>query len=348
MSFFGGGTDYVTWFKEHGGAFLSTTINKYCYVMCRRLPPFFEVSGRISWSKIENVNALDEIENPVVRECLRFLKFEPNLDIHYHGDLPARSGLGSSSAFAVGLLHSLHALNNEYVTKRVLATEAIKVEQDLIGDTVGVQDQTAVAYGGLNHAVIDKEGEVVVRPVIMSPDRMRELESHIILFFTGISRSAAAIASAKVQSFAKRMQEMKRIRELVDEALDILHRSRDLSDFGELLHEGWRMKRSLSSVVSTDFIDDAYAAARAAGAWGGKLLGAGGGGFLLVFAPPERHPQIMRALDNLLYVPVEFETQGSQIIFYDPDSYSRISSRPRVNGRGKPELRPESVTLLQA
>jgi D-glycero-alpha-D-manno-heptose-7-phosphate kinase len=327
VSFFGGGTDYEPWFREHGGAFLSTTIDKYCYVMCRHLPPFFDIKGRISWAKIETVNTREEIENPVVRECLRFLNLEPTLDIHYHGDLPARAGLGSSSAFAVGLLHALHALNNHYVTKHVLASEAIKVEQDFIGDTVGVQDQTAVAHGGLNHCVIDRSGKVTVRSIIAPPGRIADLEKHVILFFTGISRNAGAIAASQVKGFAERAREMHRIRELVDQGAEILQGRGDLLEFGALLHESWQMKRTLSSLVSSDFIDDAYARARKAGAIGGKLLGAGGGGFLLVFASPERHPQIIAALSDLLYVPIEFEREGSQIIFYDPESQPQFGPR---------------------
>ena len=325
MSFFGGGTDYEAWYRHHGGAFLSATLNKYCYVMCRKLPPFFEVRGRISWSKIENVNEIREIENPVVRECLRFLEIEPDLDIHYHGDLPARSGLGSSSAFTVGLLHALHALRNEFVTKRVLANEAITVERELIGDTVGVQDQTAVAYGGLNYCLIDQQGNVVVRPVITSPNRIREFEQHLMLFFTGLSRHAGAVAATKVKSFAERELQMTRIRQLTDRGLEALQGTGDIAELGRLLHETWQMKRQLSSAVSTDAIDEAYEAARNAGAIGGKLMGAGGGGFLMIFAPPDRHRRVIEALGKLLYVPVEFETQGSQVIFYDPDSYSRTA-----------------------
>jgi D-glycero-alpha-D-manno-heptose-7-phosphate kinase len=323
VSFFGGGTDYPAWYQQHGGAFLSTTIDKYCYVMCRRLPPFFEVKGRISWSKIENINAIDEIENPVVRECLRMLDIDPSVDIHYHGDLPARSGLGSSSAFTVGLLHALHALNNEYVTKRQLAAEAITIEQSYIRDVVGVQDQTAVAYGGFNHCEIDRSGSLVVKPVIMPPDRMEYLQSHLILLFTGISRHAHSVASSVVQTMDQRLREMTRIRALVDEALAILHRSSDLAEFGKLMHEGWCMKRSLAAAVSTDTIDQAYEVARGAGAIGGKLLGAGGGGFMLLFAPPERHARILSSLGNLLHVPIAFESQGSQIIFYDPGHAKR-------------------------
>jgi D-glycero-alpha-D-manno-heptose-7-phosphate kinase len=330
VSFFGGGTDYHAWYKDHGGAFLSTTVNKYCYVMCRQLPPFFEVKGRISWSKIENINTIDEIDNPVVRECLRFLNFEPRLDIHYHGDLPARSGLGSSSAFAVGLLHALHAIRSEFVSKSMLAREAITVERDCIGDMVGVQDQTAVAHGGLNHCAIDNDGSVTVRPVIAPQHRIADLEQHVMLFFTGISRSAAGVAATKVSGFGDRGREMSRIRELVDEGVNILHNGRDVTEFGRLLHEGWMMKRALSSVVSTDAIDEAYETARRAGAIGGKLMGAGGGGFLMIFAPPECHPQIVKALDPLLYVPVQFESQGSQIVFYDSESYSRTMETPRM------------------
>jgi D-glycero-alpha-D-manno-heptose-7-phosphate kinase len=331
MSFFGGGTDYHTWYKEHGGSFLSTTIDKYCYVMCRRLPPFFEVKGRISWSKIENVDTIEDIENPVVRECLRFLKMEPSLDIHYHGDLPARSGLGSSSAFAVGLLHALHALQNEPISKSKLATEAITVEREFIGDMVGVQDQTAVAHGGLNHCLIDRDGTVTVQPVTMPQWRIDELEQNVMLFFTGISRNAADIAMTKVKSFSEKMREMRCIAELVDAGLSVLRSGDDISEFGRLLHESWLMKRSLSSVVSTDQIDQAYATARQAGAIGGKLLGAGGGGFLMIFAPPGRHARIAEALAPLLYVPVQFEEHGSQIIFRSAEIQPQTRKLPRVS-----------------
>lgn len=319
VSFFGGGTDYPTWFREHGGAFLSVTINRYCYVMARVLPPFFEVKGRISWSMIENVNAVDEIQNPVVRECLRLLDMEPAVDIHYHGDLPARSGLGSSSAFCVGLLNSLHALRGEFVGKMDLARQAIKVEHDLIGDTVGVQDQMATAHGGLNHYSIDREGGVCVRPVVLPPERLEALQSHMLLFYTGIARSASSVAETKVKNMGERTAEVRRIQELVDEAHAVLCGPSDLEDFGKLLDETWRMKRSLSTAVSNDQVDQAYAAAMKAGATGGKLLGAGGGGFLLIFANPRVHQRVLAALKDLLHVPVTFDRQGTQIIFHDPE-----------------------------
>jgi len=299
--------------------------------MCRKLPPFFEVKGRISWSKIENVDTIGDIENPVVRECLRFLKLEPSLDIHYHGDLPARSGLGSSSAFAVGLLHALHALQNETISKGKLATEAITVEREFIGDMVGVQDQTAVAYGGLNHCLIARDGTVTVNPVMVPQWRIDELEQHVMLFFTGISRNAGDIALTKVQGFNEKMREMRRISALVDEGLAVLRGGDDITEIGRLLHESWLMKRSLSSAVSTDQIDGAYTTARQAGAIGGKLLGAGGGGFLMIFAPPAKHARIAEALAPLLYVPIQFEDHGSQIIFRSSEAQPRARELPRVS-----------------
>ncbi len=319
VSFFGGGTDYPPWFREHGGAFLSVTINRYCYVMTRRLPPFFEEKGRISWAQIENVNAVDEIKNPVVREVLRYLDLEPRFDIHYHGDLPARSGLGSSSAFCVGLLNALHALHGRFVGKMALAEQAIKVEQDFIGDTVGVQDQIAAAHGGLSYYTIDQLGKVQVSPVVMAAERLADLESHVMLFYTGLSRSASDIAASQVSNMAKREAELTRIGALAQEAYGLLCSGCDIIQFGKLLDETWRMKRALSDRVSTSAIDDAYAAAMKAGAVGGKLLGAGGGGFLMVFAPPKKQERVKEALSGLLHVPAGFDRNGSQIIFHDPD-----------------------------
>lgn len=331
ISFFGGGTDYPPWFQQHGGAFLSTTINRYCYVMCRYLPPFFEVKGRITWSRIENVSTLDEIENPVVRETLRYFGMEPALDIQYHGDLPARAGLGSSSSFTVGLLHGLHVLRGEAANKYELAQEAIHIEQNLIGDTVGVQDQIAAAFGGLNHTRIKPDGTFNVHPVSLRPERLHELESHMMLFFSGQTRLASDVAASQVKSMGERQQELMRIQSLVDDALTLLTGTADIAEFGRLLHETWLMKRSLSDKVSNNTIDDAYAAALKAGAYGGKLLGAGGGGFMLIFAPPERRQAIADALSHMLMVPIELEFHGSEIIFNDPGSRVQMLNRLRAD-----------------
>lgn len=333
ISFFGGGTDYPTWFEQYGGAFLSTTINRYCYVMCRYLPPFFDVKGRISWSKVENVSSIDEIENPVVRESLRFMQMDPAVDIHYHGDLPARSGLGSSSSFAVGLLNALHTLKGEAVTKADLAQEAIYVERNLIGDTVGVQDQIASAFGGLNHTTIMKDGRFMVEPVTLKIDRYHELESHMLLLFTGITRFAAQVAESQVKSMKDHVTELQRVQSLVDEGLSVLSSNAPIGDFGLLLNETWRMKRRLSDMVSNDMIDDAYAVALKYGAYGGKLLGAGGGGFMLLFAPPEHHQAIKDGLGDFLPVPIQLEFQGSQTIFNDPGSRSQALEKLRAEKR---------------
>lgn len=323
ISFFGGGTDYHAWYREHGGAVLSSTINHYCYLTCRYLPPFFQEKSRIVWSQIEKVNNNDEIKHPAVRAVLQYLLGDKNgVEISHSGDLPARSGLGSSSAFTVGLLNSMNALHTRMSNKRELACEAVHIERDILKENVGVQDQIAVAYGGLNKITILQTGDFVVEPVILPQTRLQELQRHFLLFFTGVSRNATDIAAAQVKTIGSKVVELKAMRTLVDEAIDVLMHAPNIREFGRMLHETWQLKRSLSSGIAPQFVDDIYAKARQAGAIGGKLLGAGGGGFMLFFAPPERHPEIKRALDDLLWVPFSFENAGSSIIFYDPNSYS--------------------------
>lgn len=331
VSFFGGGTDYHTWYQEHGGAVLSTTINHYCYLTCRNLPPFFPEKSRIVWSRIEHVMDHAEIEHPSVRAVLKYLNVENGMEIHHTGDLPARSGLGSSSSFTVGLLHAMYALQGRMSNKRELACEAVHMEREVLRENVGVQDQIAAAYGGFNKISIFPNGDFAVEPVILPQARMEALQDHFLLFFTGVSRTASDIAGDQMKSQAKgdKKVELSTMRELVDEALMVLSHGGDLLDFGRLLHETWQIKRSLSASIAPDFVDNIYAKARASGAVGGKLLGAGGGGFMLFFAPPEDHQQIREALSDLLWVPFEFETGGSSIIFYDQNSYSPTSLQRR-------------------
>lgn len=317
ISFFGGGTDYPGWYRQHGGAVLATTIDKYCYLTCRYLPPFFEHRLRVVYRRIETCESVDQITHPTVRETLRFLKIERGVELHHDGDLPARSGMGSSSAFTVCLLNALHALQGAMATKHQLANEAIHIEQDVLQETVGSQDQVMAAHGGLKHLRFQPDGTIDVAPLVLPPGRIAELKSHLLLVYTGIARTAADVAKSYVPRIESRRRQLRIMKELVEESIDVLASGMNILAFGDLLHEAWQAKRSLSSVVSNDEVDDLYERARAAGAIGGKLTGAGGGGFLLLFAPPDRHAEILESLGRI-HVPFEFETAGSQIIFYEP------------------------------
>ena len=324
ISFLGGGTDYPAWYREHGGAVIATTIDKYCYLTCRYLPPFLEHRHHIVYSKIENPQRVEDIAHPAVREVLRFLGVQRGLEIHNVADLPARSGMGSSSAFTVGLLHALYALQGRMVSKHQLAMEGIHVEQELLRETVGSQDQVMAAYGGLNHIRFLPSGEISVRPIIMPRARMAEFNAHLMLFYTGIKRTASDIASTYVPKLANHRRQMRILLDMAKEGIAILSGAGNLSSFGELLHESWQVKRNLSQSVSNVQIDDIYADAIAAGASGGKLLGAGGGGFIMLFVPPDRQESVKQKLQGLLHVPCNFESQGSQIIFLDPEKdYSK-------------------------
>lgn len=319
MSFFGGGTDYSGWFNEQPGAVLATTIDKYCYITCRYLPPFFDHRSRIIYSVTEHVRSVDEIDHPSVREVLRFLNIHDGIEIHHDGDLPARTGLGSSSAFTVGLLNSLYALKGQMVTKERLAKEAIYVEQEMIKESVGCQDQTLAAYGGFNYIEFGGANHLRVQPLTIPPVKLNALQDHLMLFFTGFSRTASQIAQHQVKNIPQKKQELLRMYEMVQEAVDILN-GNDLLAFGRLLDESWKLKRSLSDKVSTQQIDDIYSAACRAGAVGGKLLGAGGGGFVLLFVEPKNKAKVRESLGGLLEIPIKFENLGSQIIFYQPDT----------------------------
>lgn len=332
ISFFGGGTDYPAWYREHGGAVLATTIDKYCYLTCRYLPPFFEHKYRVVYSFIERVTSIDELKHPAAREVLRFMNLPYGVEVHHDGDLPARSGMGSSSAFTVGLLHALHALKGEIPSKHQLAIESIHIEQDILKETVGSQDQVLAAYGGLNHITFQTNGEINVQPMTIGRERLQQLNAHLMLFYTGIIRTASDVAKSYVTDLASKTRQLRIMADLVKEAVALLNSRRDLKGFGDLLHEAWEAKRSLSAQVSNPDVDAIYETARRAGAIGGKLTGAGGGGFMLLFAPPERHRAIREALNRLLMVPFSFDYNGSQIIFYDPDAdYSAAEAdRARV------------------
>jgi D-glycero-alpha-D-manno-heptose-7-phosphate kinase len=317
VSFFGGGTDYPGWYREHGGAVLATTIDKYCYLTCRYLPPFFEHKIRIIYSKVENCMSIDDIQHPAAREVIRYLGIERGLEIHHDADLPARSGLGSSSAFTVGLLHALHALQGRMVSKADLMREAIHIEQNVLQEAVGSQDQASTAQGGLNLITFHPSGELVAVPIAVSRARVQDLNDHCMMFYTGIKRTADTVARSYVEDINSKKRQLRLMKELTDEAMSVLNSGVDLKAFGELLHEAWEAKRSLSTQVSNSSVDEVYDIARRNGAVGGKLLGAGGGGFFLVFAAPDRHFAIREALTDLIHVPFRFEHNGSQIIFMD-------------------------------
>lgn len=320
ISFFGGGTDYPGWFREHGGAVLSTTIDKYCYITCRFLPPFFDHRHRIVYSKIENVRDIREIEHPAVRAVLDWMRWERGLEVHHDGDLPARSGLGSSSSFTVGLLHALNALLGRQVSKDELANQAIHVEQEVIGENVGSQDQVSAAFGGFNRMEFKRDGVFRVAPVILPKERQAELQRHLMLCFTGLSRFASEVAKSTIDNLAARASELVRMGAMVDEAVRILASpATPMVEFGRLLDETWQMKRRLSERVSTVEIDHIYEAARSAGAIGGKLMGAGGGGFMLLFVPPELQSRVRARLAKLVHVPFEFESDGSRVVLYQPN-----------------------------
>jgi D-glycero-alpha-D-manno-heptose-7-phosphate kinase len=320
ISFFGGGTDYPARYREHGGSVLATTIDKYCYISCRYLPPFFDYKHRVVYSKIENANEIGDIVHPSVRATFGYMKVKSGREIHHDGDLPARTGLGSSSSFTVGLLHSLYAQRGVMPTKMQLAREAIHIEQNIIKESVGSQDQVSASFGGFNLIRFETDDTIQVSPIIISRERLDELQSSIMLYFTGFSRYSSDIAGDKIKNIPKKEQDLSTMHDMVSEALDILnHKDRDIGDFGKLLNESWNLKRGLSNKVSNNHIDDIYEAAMKAGALGGKLLGAGGGGFIIFFARTQEQPRIAEKLKHLLRVPFSFENQGSQIIVYQPN-----------------------------
>ncbi len=320
ISLFGGGTDYPAWFSQHGGAVIGTTIDKYCYISVRRLPPFFEYRHRIVYSKIELVYALAEIQHPAVRGVLSEMGVEQGLEIHHDADLPARSGLGSSSSFTVGLLNALYALRGHMVAKLELARQAIHVEQDVLKEAVGCQDQVWAAYGGFNRIDFLPGGSFQVTPVVLPPDRRAELHRSMMMFFTGFPRDASVIAREQIDNVGRSAGQLTAMRAMVDRALEILRDERSsIRELGALMKESWRLKRELAAAVSTPAIDKIHDAAIAAGALGGKLLGAGGGGFILFLVEPGKQARVRERLKHLIEVSFAFEQEGSKIALYQPN-----------------------------
>ena len=316
MSFFGGGTDIPEFYMDNGGAVISATIDKYCYVNVKHLSPFFDYSTELVYSRIERVNTLEEIEHPAIREAMRYLDMR-SLRLTYEADLPARSGLGTSSSFAVGMLHAFYALKGKYAGKRQLADDAIYLERTLCQEAGGLQDQIAAAFGGFNKITFRSDG-YSVEPIVISPCRKRELNDCLMLFFTGFSRFSAEVQTSTVQAIPDKRRQLMEMAKLAAEAEKILTSKMALSEFGRLLDWTWRLKRSITSRISTSYIDLLYDNALRAGALGGKLLGAGGG-FLLFYVEPERQERVKEALDGLMHVPFHFENKGSNIIYFEPE-----------------------------
>ena len=320
ISFLGGGTDYPDYFRQHGGQTLGVAIDKYSYVIVNSLANLFDHNIRVSYSRTELVNSVDQIEHPAVRGCMQFLKLDGHLEVHYVGDLPARTGLGSSSSFTVGLLHALHASKGELVSAAQLGAEAVYVEQELLQERVGVQDQYTCAYGGLRHLQFSREGEVKALPVPIPSGRLSELQEHLMLFYTGVSRHAHRVLDEQIERTREGVisSQLSYLSDLVDQGLEVLMNGHEIGAFGELLHSAWVTKKQLSTKISTPVIDECYERARRAGAIGGKLLGAGSGGFLLLMADPADQRSVEKALGELRRVDFAFDQAGSAMLFYQP------------------------------
>jgi D-glycero-alpha-D-manno-heptose-7-phosphate kinase len=319
-SFLGGGTDYPEYFREHGGQTLGAAINKYSYIIVNEMADLFDYNIRLSYSKMELVKQAEELKHPSVRACLQFLNIERNVEIHYLGDLPARTGLGSSSSFTVGLLHALHALKGEMVSRQQLAEEAVYVEQEIIKERVGVQDQYICAHGGLVNLKFNQDGHIKVRPVPLREKRMNDFQNHLMLFYTGISRLAHEVLEEQIERTKQGAitKDLSQLSTLVDDGIKTLSSEEPISFFGELLHQAWETKRKLSQKISNPEIDGLYERARKVGAVGGKLLGAGGGGFLLFVVPPEKRKDVINELKELKEVSFAFDHVGSSLLFYNP------------------------------
>lgn len=319
VSFLGGGTDYPEHFLKHGGQTLGVTIDKYSYLSVKRMAPLFDYSIRVGYSRTETVHDRDEIQHPSVRECLRFLDLHGPLEIHYIGDLPARTGLGSSSSFTVGLLNALHTLKGETVSQQQLAEEAVHVERELIHENVGVQDQYTCALGGLRHLRFETSGHISGASVDLEPSRLNDLQSHLMLFHTGLVRHAHEVLVEQMENTrqGKVATDLDALSKLVDEGLQVLRSSRPIAEFGQLLDAAWQAKQRLSSRVSNDGINDLYRRARAAGAIGGKLLGAGGGGFFLLFVAPDHRSSVLEALGAQGHIAISTETSGARVVYQE-------------------------------
>jgi D-glycero-alpha-D-manno-heptose-7-phosphate kinase len=322
ISFFGGGTDYPAWYRKYGGMVLGTAIDKYCYISVRYLPPFFNYKYRIVYSQMEYVNSVSEIQHPAVKGVLDTLGVFEGLEIHHDGDLPARSGLGSSSSFTVGFINAVKALQGGIISKKDLANLAIHVEQNVLKETVGCQDQILSACGGINLIEFRTDDTYDLTPLILKKEKVDEFQRHMMLYFTGITRVASEIAKAQIQNLENRIKEIDRIHEMTKEAVKILTQNGSPGpEFGKLLHEYWKYKRSLSDKISNPTIDRIYEAAMEAGADGGKLLGAGGGGFMLFFVKPELQERMREKLKDLTLVQFRLDYSGSKIVIYEPNNF---------------------------
>jgi D-glycero-alpha-D-manno-heptose-7-phosphate kinase len=322
ISFFGGGTDYPVFYKEHGGVVLSSSINKYCYINCRYLPPFFDYKYRIRYAKREETKSISQIQHPTVRECLKLCNLDRGIEMVHTSDIPARSGVGSSSSFTVGFLNALYALQGKLTTKRHLAREAIYVEQTMANESVGSQDQVVAAFGGLNKIEFGGEREFFVSPMTISEEKKSILQDNLLLFFTGFPRTASGIAGEQIKITPQKTKELNKMKGFVYEACSVLNgSSNDINEFGKLLHESWMIKKELTDIISNSAIDDIYETALSAGAIGGKLCGAGGGGFILFYVPLENQQKVKEKLNGLLHVPFIFDNLGSQIIMYSTQDF---------------------------
>lgn len=321
MSFFGGGTDMKDFFTEHGGAVISTTFDKYCYVIVRHLPRFFDYSTELSYSKIERVTSIEDIEHPAIRNAMKMLDMH-ELRLTYEADLPARSGLGTSSSFAVGMLNAFYALKGKYADKKKLADDAIYLERVLCNEAGGWQDQIAASFGGFNRINFNKDGTYDVYPLIIHPDRKKQLDDNLIMFFTGFTRFSSDMQKANAKGYHDKTKQLLEMLDLVDDAQKILtDKNADLDDFGRMLDHTWKLKRQTGGAITTNSIDALYQRGIEAGALGGKLLGAGGGGFLVFYVQPEKKKAVKEAMKDLLYVPFHFEDGGTRVIHYTPESY---------------------------
>lgn len=321
MSFFGGGTDMKDFFTEHGGAVISTTFDKYCYVIVRHLPRFFDYSTELSYSRIERVTNIDDIEHPAVRNAMKMLDMH-EIRLTYEADLPARSGLGTSSSFAVGMINAFYALKGKYADKKKLADDAIYLERVLCNEAGGWQDQIAASFGGFNRINFNKDGKYNVYPLIIHPDRKKQLDDNLIMFFTGFSRFSSDMQKANAKGYHDKTKQLLEMLGLVDDAQKILtDKNADLDDFGRMLDHTWKLKRQTGGAITTNSIDELYQRGIDAGALGGKLLGAGGGGFLVFYVQPEKKNAVKEAMKDLLYVPFHFEDGGTRVIHYTPESY---------------------------
>ena len=320
MSFFGGGTDIESFFREYSGAVLSTTFDKYCYVNVRHLPRFFDWTTELTYSQIENVSDVDEIKHPAIRNAMKMLDMH-EIRLTYEADLPARSGLGTSSSFAVGMLNAFYALKGKYADKKKLADDAIWLERELCNEAGGWQDQIAASYGGFNRINFNADGYEVL-PVIISPERKKQLNENLLMFFTGFTRFSAAVQQANNVTASDKSERLKEMLALVDDAERVLtDKTADLDEFGRLLDHTWRVKRQTGSAISTDSIDELYERGMKAGALGGKLLGAGSGGFLVFYVQPEKQEAVRKAVKELMYIPFQFEDGGTRVIHYTPEAY---------------------------